>query len=86
MKRLIVLTAALIMLSAGTCFAAGGKTVYMVINDSMNFDGRYITSPDKVQIQMSSETDLSDMNGRQATAYIRVTDDGLYELVRAEVK
>ncbi len=54
-------------------------SVNIQIESSVNFNGKPITSSDKKQIATKSETEIKD--GEKVTAYIRVNDDGTYDLM-----
>lgn len=78
MKRKIALiTAVLAILGAQLCHAA--DNIYMTITDSVNFDDRYITEP--VQIKAKVNRAVPKIGG-EIKAYIRVNDDGTYEIIR----
>lgn len=54
-------------------------SVNIQIDSSVNFNGKQITSSDKKQIATKSEAEIKD--GEKVTAYVRVNDDGTYDLM-----
>ena len=60
------------------------KPVDIVINESINFDGNHITEDNRRQIEAAAENNLSVSEGQEVKAYIRVNDDGSYDLMRME--
>ena len=76
-KKILVMTALAFML--GTQVYHASNSVYMTIKSSRNFNNEYITEP--VQIKAES-TRLDPGTDGDITAYIRIDDDGTYEIVR----
>lgn len=62
------------------------QSVNIVISDSVNFDGDEITDSNRKQIEAVAKEDLSVQDGQEVKAYIRVNDDGSYDLMRTETE
>ncbi len=59
-------------------------SVHIEINESTNFNGSEIGGGNSKRISANADESAQDKVGKEVKAYIKVQEDGSYELVRTE--